>query len=161
MSTSNTSLPNLAEILGPVLRRVSTQQRPILLAAAERLAANRYRQWADEVDPSLKSGMLACAEREDEVAQRIEAMFANAESLQKELLAQTPELMDANSLFASLSLRDQFAVQAQGERAGAATWRIYAEKASDSQIRNQFLKCALLEEESALFLESILQNRVG
>jgi bacterioferritin (cytochrome b1) len=151
-------LPNLAESLGPILRRVSFDQRPLLIAAAERLAANRYRVWAEQVDASFKSGMLACAEREDDVARIIEAMFPNAATLQKELLAQAPELQASGSLFTAQSLKDQFRLQAQGERAGAATWRAYAEKAADETIRTHFLRCAVLEEESALHLESLLET---
>jgi hypothetical protein len=160
MTETKTTLPNLADILGPILRRVSAEQRPLLIAAAERMAANRYRRWAELVDESLKSGMLACAEREDEVARRVETMFPNADALQMELLSQAPELTEASgSLFASLALHDQFALQAQGERAGAATWKAYAAKASDSKVQGQFLQCARLEEDSAEFLESILTRR--
>jgi len=141
------------------LRRVSAEQRPLLIAAAERLAANRYRRWADLVDASTKLGMLSCAEREDDIARRVEAMFPNASAVQRELLAQAPELTDASgSLFASLSLPDQFRLQAQGERVGAATWRSYATNAADEQNRDEFLQCALLEEASAEFLESLLQQ---
>jgi hypothetical protein len=156
MTGSNPSLPNLAEILGPVLRRVSSEQRPLLIAAAERLAASRYRRWAEQVDKQHKVGMLACADREDDIARRVEAMFPDASALQKELLAQVPELTEASgSLFASLSLPDQFRLQAQGERAGAATWRAYAAKAADAKDRDEFLQCALLEEGSAEFLETL------
>lgn len=101
-------------------------------------------------------GLLACADREDDIADRVEAMFANAEALQQELLAQVPELsVSTGSLFSSLPLQDQFSLQAQGERIGAATWRAYAERVPDLKLKEQFLRCALLEEESAAFLESL------
>jgi hypothetical protein len=157
MNATTPTLPSLAELLGPLLRRVSSEHRPLLIAAAERLAANRYRIWADQVtDAKSKTGLLACADREDAIARRIEAMYSNAEALQKNLLAQVPELSEASSsIFSALSLKDQFALQAQGERIGAATWRAYAERASDSKIQEQFLSCAALEEESAAYLESL------
>jgi hypothetical protein len=158
MTDAKASLPNLAEIVGPILRRVSTEQRPLLIAAAEKLAANRYRGWAERVDPSFKAGMMKCAEREDDIARRIEAMYANAAELQKELLAKAPELGEASgSMFSALSLPDQFRLQAQGERIGAATWRAYAEKATDAKIADEFRLCAILEEESAAFLETLSQ----
>jgi hypothetical protein len=152
------TLPNIAETLGPILRRVSHEQRPLLIAAAERSAATRYRQWSDQAtDAKMKIGLRACADREDDIAERIEAMFSNAKVLQKELLDQAPELIEVGrSLFSPLSLQDQFALQAQGERAGAATWRAYAAQASDSKLQEQFLQCAILEEKSALYLESLL-----
>ena len=41
------TLPDLAEILGRVIGRVPAERQPLLLAIAERLAAERYRAWAD------------------------------------------------------------------------------------------------------------------
>ena len=44
---SDDSIPNLAEIFRPALERVALEQRPLLIALAERLAADRYREWAN------------------------------------------------------------------------------------------------------------------
>jgi hypothetical protein len=155
--TATSSLPNIAELIGPVLQRVAFEQRPLLIAAAERLAATRYRGWANQVaDAKVKHSLLACADREDDIAKRIEGLFPNAESLQKELLSRTPELAEVGgSIFSPYSLQDQFTLQARGERVGAATWRAYAARATDTNTQEVFLRCAVLEEESALFLESL------
>ena len=68
-----------------------------------------------------------------------------------------PALLDVNrSLFAGLSRDRQLALQARGERLGAATWRSFARVAATPQAREVLLGCARLEEESASFLESIL-----
>lgn len=153
------TLPNISAVLGPVLQRIPSDVRPLVIAAAERSAAKRYRGWADQVtDPAMQQSLKACADREDEVARLIEALFPNAEEKQKELLLLTPELTDSrNSLFAPFTLQQQFTLQAQGERIGAGTWRSYAER-SEPSVRDVYLKCAKLEEESAEYLESIVDR---
>ena len=156
------SLPNLAEILGPVLGRIGAEQRPLVIAAAERSAATRYRGWANAVkNPTIKAGLNECAAREDDIATRVEAMYPNAGILQEQLLELTPELLDGGrAIFSPYSLKDQFALQAQGERIGAATWRSYAARASNDQHKEIFLQCAVLEELSATFLESLANERL-
>ncbi|HKA28363.1 MAG TPA: hypothetical protein VKH82_03235 [Candidatus Binatia bacterium] len=154
-------LPDVAAVVGPMLQRVPREHRPLLIAVAERLAAVRYRAWASEVGDSVRASRLsACADREEEIARRIESLYADASSIQRDLVAKHPELDEVNrSLFAGRPLHDQFAIQARGERVGAATWRYFAERAETAAARDQFLLCADLEEESAGFLESQLDGR--
>jgi len=150
-----TTLPDLAEVLGRVLQRVPLEQQPLLVALAERLAAERYRGWAEE-DGAHAAGLLECAAREEEIARRVEALHPDHESTTRELVARNPDLLEINrSLFAGRPLADQLALQARGERLGAATWRAFARALSDPARRDAFLACALLEEKSAAFLESI------
>jgi hypothetical protein len=149
--------PNITDLLAGFLQLVPQEQQPLLVALAERMAADRYRSWAAQVpDPEHKSGLTACADREDEIARRIEALFSDAAAIQNDILARNPNLPEfTRSLLAPYSLGDQFALQAQGERLGAATWRSMARKTEDSKAAAVFLGCALLEEESADFLESL------
>jgi len=153
-------LPNIAEALRPLLQRVPVQRQPLLIALAERLAAERYRKWADEVPESdRKSSLLACAHREEEIARRVEALYPAAEATERDLLAQYPDLLEINrSLFAPYSLEEQFQLQAQGERIGAGTWRSFARHGHDARASEVFRGCALLEEENAAFLESTFSN---
>ena len=157
MTGSETRLPNVAELLAPVLQRVPARERPLLVALAERMAAERYRAWAAE--PSQRGhrgGLLACADREEEIARRIESLHPAAASVQRELLAAHPDLEKINrELFAGRPLAEQFAIQARGERLGAATWRSLARQAEADAERETLLGCALLEEASAAFLESL------
>jgi hypothetical protein len=150
-------LPNIAAVLAAVLQRVPRAQQPLLIAYAERLAADRYRGWAEQVDNAdTKAGLIACARREDEIATLIEGLYLAAKSAQQELLAANPDLLEVNkTLFAPLDLEQQFALQAQGERLGAATWRAFAEHATDPGALDVFLTCAPLEEENAEFLENL------
>ena len=76
--------------------------------------------------------------------------------MQRDLLAKHPDLEAINrELFAGRLLEEQFAIQARGERLGAATWRSLAKRSEAESERQTFLGCALLEEESAAYLESL------
>jgi hypothetical protein len=150
-----TELPDIAAFLERLLQRVPPAQQPLLLATRERAAAERYRGWAREVtDPKLRAGLLACAEREDEIARRIEGLYPDAVAIVPDLVAKTADLAEAGrALFAGLALERQFAQQARGERCGAGKWRAFASSEGNGEARTTLLACALLEEESAVFLE--------
>jgi hypothetical protein len=152
-----TDLPDIADVVSRILQRVPRDQQPILLAQRDRVAATRYRRWASEItDPGLRSAFLACADREEDIARRVEALYPAAASIQREILAKNPDLTSiTGSLFAAYPLDQQFILQARGERFGAATWRSFAQDEQNREARKVFLDCALLEEESAAFLESL------
>lgn len=160
MAASDTELPNVAAILGQVLQRVPPEQAPLLIAIAERMAAARYRVWAAEVTaPERTAELLACADREEEIARRVESLHPDAESIERDLRAKNPDLEDINrSIFAGRPLDQQFAIQAQGERIGAATWRAFAAHEQHETARATLLGCAVLEEDSAAVLESLLRR---
>ncbi len=150
-------LPDVATVLAGVLQRIPVERQPLLIATAERLAADRYRSWAN--DPALarhRPALLACAAREEDIAGRIEGLYPGAAALQADLLREHPDLERINhDLFAGRPVRQQLTIQARGERLGAATWRAFARHADPS--RAAVLRaCAGLEEESALVLEAIL-----
>ena len=160
--TTTRELPDVPAILGALVARVAPADRPLFLAIAERMAADRYRGWADEVDdPDVRAGLIACAAREDEIADRVEAVFPDPAAVQQRLLAEFPELPQLNrEVFAGRPLAQQFAIQAAGERVGATTWRAFAKAWPDAGGREAFLACAPLEEASAEFLDA-LRGRVG
>jgi hypothetical protein len=151
------ALPSVADVLAPVLARVPRERQPLLIALAERMAAERYRGWAAEPEyDAHRSGLLACARREEDIAERIEALYPQAATVQSAIRAEIPDLDEINrGLFADRPLRQQLAIQAQGERLGAATWRAFAAAAGE-EAAAVFEGCALLEEESATVLEEIL-----
>ena len=158
MVDSESSIPNVAEILAGVLRNIDPKLQPFLLAKLERLAAKRYRSWAsDHPDQSIKEGLLACGDREDEIASRVESLHPNASAIQDNLLSEHPEILDLNrTLFEGRPLEVQFAMQAEGERAGAAAWLAYAAGASDPSVRELLQSCSPLEQANADFLQSLL-----
>ncbi|MBI5506041.1 MAG: hypothetical protein HY899_14690 [Deltaproteobacteria bacterium] len=153
-------VPSVAAILAPILARVAVADQPLLLALAERMAAARYRAWAErEGDAADRVLLLGCAEREDEVAARIESLRPDAKAVQQRLLEQNPDLVELNrELFAGRPLREQYAIQAKGERLGANTWKAVAGASKHAAVRELFLACATLEEESAMVLETLLQR---
>src|SRR5262249_55054158 len=151
---------NVAQVLAQVLERVPRERHPLLIALAERLAAERYRGWSADVDDPTRSQLLGCAHREEEIARRIEALYPDAAAVQEDLVAGNPDLREVNrSLFAGRPVEQQFAIQAQGERLGAATWRAFAQHSRDAKARDTFLGCAVLEEQSAAVLESLLRAK--
>jgi hypothetical protein len=154
----STSLPSIAEIVGPILARVPREHRALFVAMAERLAARRYRGWAaDPANAAHRARLEACAAREEDIATRIEALYPDAASIARALLAAHPDLEEIDrTLFAGRPFAEQFAIQAQGERVGILTWRAFARDEPDARRRDVLLACAPLEEESALVLESIL-----
>lgn len=158
MKNRESEIPDLAKELGPFFRNVEPADRPVLLAALERLAARRYRIWASEhPDPQVQAGLLACADREEEIARRAESLYPNAAESQERLLAENPELLElSRTLFEGRPLRDQFTMQAEGELAGAAAWRANAAAAADPSARELLQSCSTLEEANAVFLQSLL-----
>ena len=150
-------LPSVGELVGPIVGGVSEEQRPLLIALAEKIAAGRYRSWAEGASASDSRKLLACADREDEIARRVEALYPEAAAVQADLLAKHPDLEQAyRELFSGRPIEDQYAIQADGERLGAATWRAFARDTDRDDARPVFLDCAELEEASAAVLEALV-----
>lgn len=158
MAQANSEIPHIAEILADALRSIDPKLQPILLAKLERLAAERYRIWAhDHTDQGVKNSLLACADREEEIAARVESLEPNAAAIQDRLLSDHPELLELNrTLFEGRPLKVQFAMQAEGERAGAAAWRVYAAAAPELHVRELLQSCSAVEQENADFLQGLL-----
>jgi hypothetical protein len=152
------ALPDVGAVLAPLLARVPRARQPLLIALAERMAAERYRRWAGEwSEAGGRAALLACAAREEEIAAQVEALFPDAAAAQAALRGEHPELPELNrSLFAGRPLAEQLAIQANGERLGAATWRSFARHEPDGARRAVLLACAALEEASAEVLETLL-----
>ena len=147
----------LTELVGGVLSAFEPEQGPAVIALAERIAGERYRGWAEQVgDPETRVLLIACAEREAEIAARVEAVVPGASEVQAGVQASHPDLAQRYAaLFEGLPLEEQFAQQARAERLGAATWRSVA-AASASEQAKVFHECAKLEEASAEVLEALV-----
>lgn len=154
------ALPGVGELIGPIIEKVEPEHQPLLIALAERIAARRYLSWADAVGNTAdRDRLVACAEREEEVARRVEALFEGASAVQSELLARHGGLEAAYcELFEGRPLLDQFTIQSRAERLGAATWRALAAQSDEDVVRNTYLDCAKLEEESAVVLEDLVRT---
>ena len=81
----------------------------------------------------------------------------DAAAVQADLLAKHTDLEQAyRDLFSGHPIEDRYAIQADGERLGAATWRAFARDADRDEERVVFLGCAELEEASAAVLEALI-----
>jgi hypothetical protein len=150
-------VPDIVTTLAPVLAATDPAQHPLLIAMLERWAAVRYREWADAHDDvATVTALIACAEREEEIAARVEALYPEAAELVAGLEEANPRLRDVLAgSFAWRPIDEQFAMQAEAERLGASTWRSFARAADDPAAVDVFNACALLEEASAAVLEEL------
>lgn len=120
----------------------------VLLAVLERVAADQYRRWADEVGDEHRAGILECAAREEKVAEVLEAAAPNATATAAALGERFPDLgARYAALLEGRSLVEQFAIQAKGERAGGELLRSYA-----------LADAAELEDANADFLDRVSQE---
>jgi hypothetical protein len=151
-------LPDLVALLGPFLERLPARVHPRFLAALERRAAERYLAWAaGHDDAGTAAGLRAAAEREVAIASHVEDLFPEAAGDADLLVEVVREVAEGfGALLQGRALREQLAIQAAGERAGAATWRRLATRETDPGRRAVLERCAMLEEESARFLEATL-----
>jgi len=157
VTNKQNEIPNIVEILRAALQRIDTSLQPLLLAKLERLAAQRYRTWAAESEESFREGLLACADREEEIARRVELLMNDAAAVQDRILSENPDLIELNrTLFAGRPLKVQFAMQADGERAGAAAWNAFAAVTQDPSSQELLRSCSALEQANADFLQTLL-----
>ena len=107
------------------------------------------------IPPSKLAWLAPIAKRKSRRASN--RLNPNATAIQNKLLSDHPELLDLNrTLFEGRPLKVQFAMQAEGERAGAAAWLAYAAGASDPSVREVLQSCSPLEQANADFLQSLL-----
>jgi integrase len=151
--------PSITLLLAPLTRGLAEPERPAFLARLERLAAERYRAWAEQ-SPAHGSVLRACAASEEEIAGRADRLFPMSEAQRAKLDALLPEARRLyGALFVGLSLREQLQLQAAAELQGANVWRaIAAAPGLPHALREALAACAALEEESAARLEQLLRE---
>lgn len=153
---SEIETPDFNLLLGPVVQKLPVACQPAFLAALERGAAERYREWA-RAEPELAAPLLACAEREEEIAKRAEALFPVDEAGRSGIEAALPEARRSyQEVFEGHALPDQWRLQAAAERTGAEAWRAFAAQQDDDAVVQTLLACAGLEEESARQLDALV-----
>jgi hypothetical protein len=149
-------IPDFGALLRPFIGQVPEQARPRFLALLERGAAERYRYWAG-VLPEHGETLGFCAAAEDEIADRVEAMFELDPALADELTAPLPAATAAYyEVFVGMDVWDQLRVQAGAERQGARAWRSIAAGHPDEQVRAGLEACSRLEEASADRLDALI-----
>jgi rubrerythrin len=153
---ANPEIPNFPVLLMEPLVSVPEPSRVGFLAQLERSAADRYREWAEESE-ELREGLLECANRESEIADRAEKL-APVLPEHREIVARALE--KARALYAGAfvghSLEDRIIIQAHAERQGSKAWLGFAAQAADETVRKEFLALADLEVESADHIDEAL-----
>lgn len=151
-----TESPNFGLLLAPVLGKVDAVARPRFLALLERTAADRYRHWASLL-PDDAPVLLACAEREDEIADRIEAAFSIDDAKLVELKALLPQARDLYyAAFDGYSVYEQIQMQSDAELQGANAWRSIAATVTDPSVLAELARCSELEETSSRAAKDLL-----
>lgn len=145
----------ITDLLSHALDRVAPEAQPLLAVAVARMAGERYREWAAAPQGErYRSRLLACANREDEIARTIEPLYADSAQIESGILSQNPDLAKIErNAFAGRALAEQFVIQARWARLGAAAWRALAQHETDAGRNRAFRASAELEELNALVLE--------
>ncbi len=154
-------IPNFGQLLAPHIGRVPPDGIPRFLALLERGAAERYREWAVML-AQHEGVLLRCAAGEDEIADRVEAVFALDESMRETLQA---TLLAARSayygVFDGMDVWDQLRVQANAERQGAQAWRSISATHPDPNVIAELAICSSLEEASADRLDALIAEHAS
>lgn len=155
---SRIDIPNFGELLGPHLSGVSQGAYPYLLSQLERTAAMRYRDWAEAL-PEHRKGLLQCAAREDEIADKVAAMFPPTAAQAAEVDAVMPKAKETYySAFAEYTPLEQMTIQADAEKQGAGAWQNM--KAAYPELSAQLDKLSAIELCSAAYLDEVLGGLV-
>ena len=151
---SNPLIPNFGELLAKHLEPLPAEALPYMLSQLERTAAARYRGWAEDV-PEHREGLLACADREDEIADRVEAMFPPSDT-HRDLVANVIPAAKATyyEVFAGHTPFEQMQIQEDAERQGANAWQGLKEAYPEKSV--QLDKLSEIELGSAQYLVTIL-----
>ncbi len=153
---SEVIIPNFGEILEAYLTGVPPEALPYFLSQLERTAAARYRGWAEDV-PDHAEGILACAGREDEIADKVEALFPPSDEHRSAVGEVVPAAKDAYyNVFAGYTSVEQMTIQANAERQGAGAWQ--ALKEIHPEMATQLDELSDTEVKSAEYLESLTEQ---
>lgn len=149
-------IPRFGELLGPFLGQVPPEAMPRFLALLERAAADRYRDWAEQL-PEFADQLLACAASEDQISDRIEAAFPLDPSLHDRVHAPLAGAVETyRAAFAGFDVWDQLRMQANAERQGAQAWRNIAGRVDAPGQVAALAHCSALEETSADALDDLI-----
>ena len=152
------NIPQFGELLAEHLSGVSQGAYPYLLSQLERSAAMRYREWAEAV-PEHRKGLLQCAAREDEIADKVAAMFPPTAQQAAEVDAVMPKAKAAYySAFADYTPLEQMTIQADAEKQGAGAWQNM--KTAYPKFAQQLDKLSAIELQSAAYLDELLGGLV-
>ncbi len=147
-------IPKFGELLAPYIGSVPPEALPFMLSQLERTAADRYRVWAEQV-PEHMEGLLACAGREDEIADKVEALFPPSDEHRKLVLDTIPKAKDVYyQAFDGYTPIEQMTIQANAERQGANAWQ--GLKQAYPHLATEMDELSAIELGSADYLDALL-----
>jgi hypothetical protein len=158
-SAAPVEIRNFGRVLSPLFADLAPHVMPAFLARLERIAASRYRFWATAA-PTWAAELLACADREDEIAERVLACFPIDAETAAELDARIPAACDQYAaLFDPYTVREQLTLQAAAERQGANAWRtVSASPGLSAATLAELAACSALEEATAAVVDDLLSR---
>jgi hypothetical protein len=154
--TTLPTVPQFGALLRSHIGAVPDASRPAFLSGLERSAAARYRAWAREL-PQHADILLACAGREDEIAELVAGLFpidADAQRAVDDALPAAVELY--YDVFSPYAVLDQLYLQSEAELQGAQAWVGIAAGTDDPAMREVLERCTALEEQSAADVKALL-----
>jgi hypothetical protein len=151
------TVPIFGDLLRAHLDGVPRSAYPYLLSSLERTAADRYRGWANDV-PAHRDGLLACAAREDDIANRVEALFPPSDEDRALVDAMIPAAKSTYyEVFEGHEPFDQMYIQAEAEKQGSLAWQNL--KAAFPEHEDALDALTAIELESAEYLDELLQGQ--
>ena len=155
---AHVEVPNFGAVLAEFITAVPADAQPRFLARLERSAAARYRYWADKAEGQARAVLLSCAKSEDEIADRVDALFPAVPEHEEAMDTLTERAVATYmDVFAERSLREQLYLQSRAELQGSAAWRGMAENAT-GELREALLGLCVLEEQSSRALGELLEK---
>ncbi len=149
-------VPNFGELLAPAIGAVPAEGTPALLSGLERAAAGRYRAWAEAL-PRHAETLLACARREDEIADLVKGLFPVEPATQEAVDKALPDAIRIYlQAFSPHAIEDQLYLQAEAELQGAQAWAGIAAGVEDAAVKATLARCTQLEEESSRAVKALL-----
>lgn len=144
----------LGQAVGPIFEQLTPREQRALLAILERMAADSYRDWIDQVDDqAAKDGLRDAADNEDGIAETLESMEPDYETLEADLHRRFPQLDGLfDSVLGGRPLQEQLRLQHAAESGAAELFKSLAEQESDPDKKQKLLECSATEKANASFL---------
>jgi hypothetical protein len=135
---------------------VETAYQPLLLSLTQRKLASRLRSLAlGQDDEARRSVLYSCADKKEQVAQRIEAIYPDAELLEQELEQDLQELQQWEQSLLPLTLPDMLWVMNHELTFSIAQVKALAEAEGNEQGCHTLLSCAVLLEKCQHLLQNL------
>lgn len=154
-------VPQFGALLRDHISSVPDEARPAFLSGLERSAAERYRQWAEQL-PEHADALHGCARREDEIAELVAELFPLSPELQQQVDDALPAAVELYyDIFAPYPPLHQLYLQSEAELQGAMAWVNMAQVITDTATCEILERCTALERESSAVVKELLDGALA